>query len=88
MSALPFAKLLNLDLPLITYNGACISSYPEGQIIEKTPISMDVAREMFGELEDAGYYVKVYIEDTLYVEETTRAAIEFSGIFAIPFVID
>jgi Cof subfamily protein (haloacid dehalogenase superfamily) len=86
VSALPFAKLLNLDVPLITCNGACISLYPEGRFVERTPISMGAAREMIGELEDAGYYVKVYVDDTLYVEETTRATMEFSKAFGIAFI--
>lgn len=85
LSVLPYAKLLNLDIPLITCNGAVISTYPAGEYIEKNPLSMSLAKEMLKELEDAGFYVKVYVEDTFYVEQGTPATVEFSRLFGIPF---
>ena len=86
VSTIPFADQLGLDTPLITYNGALLSLYPQGDVIEKIPMPMKSAGKLLAELEDAEFYVKVYAEDTLYVEETTRTTIDFSKRFLIPFV--
>lgn len=86
ISALPFAGQLGLDTSLITYNGALLSAYPQGNVIEKIPMPMQLAGKLLAELEDAEFYVKVYAEDILYVEETTQTTIDFSEKFSIPFV--
>lgn len=84
-STIPFARRLGIDIPFITYNGAFISNISQKQAIEEKAMSMNLARPMIGQLEAAGCYVKVYIDEHLYVQEATRETIEFSRRFGVPF---
>jgi len=86
-SARPFAAQLGIDIPIIAYNGAYVSHICAAQPIVRTPLLMADARKMIGQLEQMGCYVKVYIEDHLYVQEHTDETVAFSKKFGVPFTV-
>lgn len=73
-SALPFAQQLELDVPLITYNGALIKSALSGETLMHTPIAGDTARQVLALFREKGWYIQSYINDTLYVAELDEKA--------------
>lgn len=84
-STAPFALQLGIDIPVITYNGAYITAIGDKHPVEKKAMSIDLAGKMLKQLEQAGFYVKVYIDEHLYVQETTEETIAFSRRFGVPF---
>ena len=46
LSALPYARELGIDLPLITYHGALIKQAGSGQILKHSPVPFEKALEI------------------------------------------
>lgn len=83
-SALPYAKELGLNLPLITYQGALVKEAHTGKVLIHHPIPLDLAREIIQRGQNLGYHINVYVNDTLYVEKITPAALDYQRIAGIP----
>ncbi|MBW4829065.1 MAG: HAD family hydrolase [Clostridiaceae bacterium] len=68
-SAKQYADLLNIDDPIICYNGALIKDNSNGNIIYDARLPLDISKRIieFGEKEKLN--IKVYTDDILYVEE-------------------
>lgn len=86
-SALPFAQQLELDVPLITYNGALIKSALSGETLMHTPIEEDTALQVLELFRGKGWYIQSYLNDTLYVVELNEKARYYeklAGVKAVP----
>jgi hypothetical protein len=68
-SAVPFARELEIDLPLITYHGALIRTADGEKTLYHQPIPLDLAKEVAAIGRDGGYHVNAYIDDELFVAE-------------------
>jgi Cof subfamily protein (haloacid dehalogenase superfamily) len=75
-SARPFALRLELDTPLICYQGALIADPNSGEWLKHSPMSVPLAREVLGALN--GRHVNVYVHDELYVESLNEDALEYA----------
>ncbi|MTI46282.1 Cof-type HAD-IIB family hydrolase [Sporosalibacterium faouarense] len=73
-----YAKELNLDIPIITYNGSLIKEVITEKILYSRHISNNVAREILKVGEELDVYIKVYIDDVLYIEGEVEEAVSFS----------
>lgn len=69
-SALPYARELKLNLPLITYQGALVK-YADGRVVYHRPLSLELAREVVDFILPYGYHLNVYIDDELYMEKNS-----------------
>ena len=63
-----FAREINLDLPLITYQGALVKTLEEEEIKHHV-IEKDLAAEVIDFLKGYNLQLNVYMDDYLYVEE-------------------
>ncbi len=73
-----YAKQLDKEIPLITYNGALVKmTISEEEILSNT-IPMESAYKVIKLGQEHNIYMKIYIDDTLYVEKETPEAINFS----------
>lgn len=68
-SALPFARELGIDLPLITYHGALVRMAGEGETLYHRPIPLSIAREVVTFSAKRDFHVNAYIDDELFVAE-------------------
>lgn len=72
-SALPYAKELGIDAPLVTYNGALVKTVTGKELfsscLESTTVQ-DVARFCLAQ----GFYVQIYANDVLYFAEHNEKA--------------
>jgi Cof subfamily protein (haloacid dehalogenase superfamily) len=75
-SARPFAQRLDLDTPLICYQGALIADSRTGEWLVHTPMPVPLATEVLGALD--GQHVNVYVHDELYVESLNEDALEYA----------
>lgn len=67
-AALPIAHELNVNVPIITYNGALIKSV-DGEIIHAEYIPENLVTEIVNFYEERGWYLQNYSEDNLYYAE-------------------
>lgn len=68
-SALPFARELQLNLPLITYHGALIRTAGESETLFHQPVPLDLAKDVTRYCVARDFHVNAYIDDNLYVAE-------------------
>jgi Cof subfamily protein (haloacid dehalogenase superfamily) len=85
-SALPFARELKLDVPLIVYNGAMIKTSLSKEIICHKPVDSKTAKEVFSLAKKNNWYVQCYINDDLYVSELNELAKNYSYIAKVEIV--
>lgn len=67
-STLPFAKELELDVPIITYNGALIKTV-SGKELYASYLDEAVVTELLDFAKEQNVYAQLYSEDTLYFKE-------------------
>lgn len=82
-SALPYALDLNLDLPLITYQGALVK-YADGREIYHRPIELPLAKEVLSFLKPKGLHINVYLNDILCMENITEQGKNYSAMIRVP----
>ena len=77
-SARPFALELELDTPLICYQGALIADPTTGEWLKHDPMPVPLAREVIGEVTAGGHHLNVYVDDELYVADLNPYALEYA----------
>lgn len=90
-SAQAIASTLNLDVPIIAYNGGMIRSSISGKTLLHRPIEEPLAREVLELFRNRGWYLQTYIDDVLYVAERNDRAKGYenlAGVTAVPVGTD
>lgn len=64
-SALPIARRLELDLPLITYQGALLKGL-DGQVMHALYLPQDIAGELEEILRKSGMHYNIYADEKMY----------------------
>lgn len=85
-SALPYAKQLGLDVPLITYNGALIKSCLSGEVLLNKPVEKEIAKEVLALCKQRGWHIQTYVNDELYVEKINHYTELYSSIAKVPAI--
>jgi len=67
-SALPYAKQLNMNVPLIVYNGALIKNSTTGEIIYEHTMDMDVTYEVLQYCRHHNIHVQGYWDNKVYTD--------------------
>ncbi|HML32360.1 Cof-type HAD-IIB family hydrolase [Sporomusa sphaeroides] len=83
-SALPYARQLGLDVPIITYNGALIKSCLSGEVLLDQPIERKLSQQVLALCKERGWYIQNYVRDELYVEKINQYAEQYSRLAAVP----
>lgn len=74
-SAEKYARQLELpEVPLITYNGAWVRRFPDGETISYRPVPLTEALSIADLCEERGWYLQVYLNDQCYVPEYNERA--------------
>lgn len=69
-SAEKYARQLELpSVPLITYNGAWVRRFPDGDTISYRPVPLKEALAIARLCEEHGWFLQVYVDDQCYVPE-------------------
>jgi Cof subfamily protein (haloacid dehalogenase superfamily) len=85
-SALPYARQLALDVPLITYNGALVRAALSGETLLHRPIAEATAHRLLALFRERGWHVQVYLNDVLFVrvrDANCRAYEAIAGLEAV-----
>lgn len=84
-SMVPYAQQLQLDVPLISLSGAYVTDQREERTLLRKTMDLARFREMVSILEEKNYYVKVYSENRLFVQEAVKETVDYSRIFGVPY---
>jgi len=72
VSALPYAKELEVNLPLITYNGAYVCNPTTHKIIYHKTIDENLVQDIIKEAEINDLHLNLYYGDDFYIEERNK----------------
>lgn len=87
-SALPYARELKLQTPLITYQGAYVRFPDSEKVLYDCPLPYDVTLELLSKIVPLGYHINIYVDDQLLVEKMTEEARLYQKIAGIePIVV-
>ncbi len=78
-SAKPYADELDLDVPLITYQGALIKTSRTGEVWRSVSLLPEVLTPLLQWLEQTGVHINLYVGDDLYVAEMNKFAQDYAA---------
>ncbi|QHW33255.1 HAD family phosphatase [Paenibacillus rhizovicinus] len=87
-SAKKIAKQIELNVPIITYQGSMIKTLLDEQVLYERYVPQDAARELIAFCEANDLHLQLYINDILYVREGNEKARGYSKLSNIPFVVE
>lgn len=71
-SAIKITKELEIDTPLICYQGALIKDTKNDKTLYEIPLDENIAREVIEDLKKENVFMNIYINDELLVETETQ----------------
>jgi Cof subfamily protein (haloacid dehalogenase superfamily) len=74
VGAKPFADVLELDGPIVCYQGAVIADARTGRFEREVALPFAVARTIYDVAKANGYHMQFYRDDRFYVEENNQYA--------------
>lgn len=80
----PFARQLQLDVPLIAYNGALVKGALSEKVYVRRPLQLATALAVLDYCRAKGYYVQAYVDDDLLVKEENAYSRMYSRIAGVP----
>lgn len=86
-SAMPFARKLNMQTPIITYNGGMVRSAFTGEMLFHKTIAPHAAGQLVKLFREKGWYLQSHMNDELYVAERTdktKLYESVAGVTAVP----
>ncbi|TBL71072.1 Cof-type HAD-IIB family hydrolase [Paenibacillus thalictri] len=86
-SAKQVAAQLNLNVPLITYQGSLVKNSIDGKVLYERAIPRDAAVFLFQYAKERGLHLQAYYDDVLYVKEANQKAIDYAELSKIPFEV-
>ncbi|MBZ9686644.1 Cof-type HAD-IIB family hydrolase [Clostridium estertheticum] len=72
LAAIPFANMLNLDVPIITCNGALTKCSRTGKVYDIKKIDKKLSSKVIKYCEEAGISVSIYMEDDIYIQKNSE----------------
>jgi Cof subfamily protein (haloacid dehalogenase superfamily) len=85
-SALPFAAQLNIQAPIITYNGGMVRYPVSKEMVFHKAINSQVAAKLVALFRQRGWYLQSYMNDELYVVERCEKAKSYERLAGISAV--
>lgn len=86
-SAKQLAAQLELNVPLITYNGSLVKNSGDGRILYEQSVPQDAAAIIFDYCERNGLHLQTYVDDVLYVKEDNDKIKAYSELSKIPYTV-
>ncbi|MCX6013259.1 MAG: Cof-type HAD-IIB family hydrolase [Chloroflexi bacterium] len=79
-SALPYARELDINIPIICYQGALIGHPVTREILWHKPVPLNLARQAIEIIRKEKLHLNAYLDDELFVEHITDEARYYAGI--------
>lgn len=82
-----YADDLQLDIPLVVYNGARIQESVSEKVLGDWPLDRDVANGVINYCHRQGIYVQTYIHDTLWTYKDCPEVRSYSSLEGVPYEV-
>ncbi|MEW6573126.1 MAG: Cof-type HAD-IIB family hydrolase [Bacillota bacterium] len=82
-AAVPFARELALETPLITYQGALVKEHLTGRELYHRPVPLDLAVDVVEHISPTGFHLQVYVDDTLCMPRLTPEGERYARISGV-----
>jgi Cof subfamily protein (haloacid dehalogenase superfamily) len=87
-SALPFALQLEVDVPLITYQGALVKNSQTQQVLYYQPLAPDMAVAVMKYFQKAGVHYHSYFDDQLCLESRSEEGMNYAQLAGVePLIV-
>lgn len=86
-SAKKFAQQLNLNVPLITYQGAIIKDVEETKVWFERPVPPEISERLIEFAQEHQVHVQVYQDDIVYVAEDNEAIQAYARESNVPYTV-
>lgn len=83
VSVRPFAQRLQLDVPLVTYNGALVKGALSGKVFYEQKMKLETANEVLAFCKENGYYLQLYVGDEILIHTENECSRMYSRISGI-----
>ncbi|MDP3487898.1 MAG: Cof-type HAD-IIB family hydrolase [Bacillota bacterium] len=83
-AAVPFAQQLQLDLPLIAYQGALIKTTETREVLRAVELTAVQCHPVLEFLAEKHIHANLYIDDELYIAEMNEVAARYASFSQVP----
>lgn len=87
-SARQIAEHINLNVPIITYQGAFVATPFDGQVLYERNVPEDAAREIFAYCREHNLHLQLYVNDELYAAEDNDKVRQYSAQSNVPYRVE
>lgn len=87
-SAQKIAQQIELNVPIITYQGSIIKTLLDGRILYERYVPEEAAVKLYEYCEAKGLHLQLYVDDVLYAKEDNKRIQGYSRLSNIPYVIE
>jgi Cof subfamily protein (haloacid dehalogenase superfamily) len=87
-SAKQIAGQIDLNVPLITYQGALIKNLLDETVLYERYVPQDIAEFLFEYAQKHNLHLQVYHEDQLFAKEENQKLIDYSKLSNVPYQIE
>lgn len=84
-SAKQVAAQLNLNVPIITYQGALVKNSLDDEVLYERSVSGEIVRKLVEYAESRSLHLQLYYNDELFVKDDNEKAREYSSISNVPY---
>lgn len=87
-SAQKIARQIELNVPIITYQGSLVKTLLDGQVLYERSVPADAAEELFRYCRDNGLHLQLYVRDELYTTEDNDKVRAYSKLSNVPYTVE
>lgn len=87
-SAKNVAEQLNINVPLITYQGSLVKNSRDGKVLYERWVPENIARHVFEYAETNGYHIQAYCDDMLFAKQENDKVKAYANISKVPYHIE
>lgn len=87
-SAKKIAGQLNLNVPLITYQGSLVKNLLDEQVLYERYVPRNIAENLFFYAQEHGLQLQAYHEDMLYTREFNAKVADYVEMNQVPYIVE
>jgi len=87
-SASRIARQLELDVPIITYQGSLIKTALDGKVLYERHVPTDIAEDLFRYCAEHDLHIQAYHNDQLFAKKINDKLLDYCALSNVPYTIE
>jgi len=87
-SASRIARQLELDVPIITYQGSLIKTALDGKVLYERHVPQDIAEDLFRYCSEHDLHIQAYHNDELFAKKINDKLLAYCALSNVPYTIE